>query len=44
MLVIKETTTQSPYALHILQNRHEYGPTVDTLQPLKTCSKGTHMN
>jgi len=35
---------QSGYALHILQNRHEYGSIIDTLQLLKTCSKGTHMN
>jgi len=35
---------QSAYALHILQNRHEYGPIIDTLQLLKICSKGTHMN
>ena len=35
---------QSAYALHILQNRHEFGPTADTLQLLQTCSKGTHMN
>jgi len=34
---------QSAYALHILKNRHEYGPTVDTLQLLKTCSKDKHM-
>ena len=41
---IRTNNPQSAYALHILQNRHEYGPTVDTLQLLKTCSKRTHMN
>jgi len=41
---IRTNNPQSAYALHILQNRHEYGPIVDTLQLLKTCSKGTHMN
>jgi len=35
--------THSGYTLNILQNRHEYGPTVITLQLLKTCSKDTHM-
>jgi len=44
---IKYIRTNSPlstYALHILQNRHEYGTVADTLQLLKTCQKGTHMN
>jgi len=41
---IKTNNPQSAYALHILQNRHGYGPIVDTLQLLKTCPKGTHMN
>jgi len=41
---IRTNNPQSAYALHILQNRHEYGPIVDTLQLLKTCSNGTHMN
>ena len=41
---IRTNNPQSAYTLHILQNRHEYGPIVDTLQLLKTCSKGTHMN
>jgi len=41
---IRTNNPQSAYSLHILQNRHEYGPIVGTLQLLKTCSKGTHMN
>jgi hypothetical protein len=36
--------TLSSYALHILQNGHEYGTISDTLQLLKTCQKGTRMN
>jgi len=41
---IRTNNPQSAYTLHILQNRHEYEPIVDTLQLLKTCSKDTHMN
>ena len=41
---IRTNKSQSAYALHILQNRLEYGPIVDTLQLLKTLLKGTHMN
>jgi len=41
---IRSNNPQSAYAMHILQNRHEYGTTRDTLQLLKTCRKSTHMN
>jgi hypothetical protein len=34
---------QSAYAMHILQNRHEYGTIENMLQQLKTC-KSTRMN
>jgi len=40
---IRTNNPQSAYALHILQNRHEYEPIADILQLQKTCSKGTHM-
>jgi hypothetical protein len=29
---------------HILENRHEYRMTENTLQLLKACQKGSHMN
>ena len=35
---------QSAYAMHILQNRHEYGPAIETLQLIKACTKGTRMS
>jgi len=41
---IRTNNQLSDYALHILQNRHEYGTTADTLLLLKTCQKGTRMN
>ena len=41
---IRTNNPLSAYALHILQNRHEYVSIADTLQLLKTCSKGTHIN
>ena len=34
----------SPYALHILNDRHDYGTAEATLELLKPCSKGTSMN
>jgi hypothetical protein len=36
---IRTNNPQSAYALHILQNKHEYRPIVDTLQLLKTLLK-----
>ena len=41
---IRTNIPLSAYALHVLQNRHEYGTIEDTLQLLKTCRKGTRMN
>jgi hypothetical protein len=41
---IRTNNSTSAYAAHILQNRHEYGTAADTLQLLKACQKGTHMN
>ena len=32
------------YAVHILNNRHEYGTAEETLELLKPCNKGTRMN
>ena len=41
---IRTNNPFSAYALHVLQNGHEYGTIADTLQLLKTCQKGTRMN
>jgi len=41
---IRFNNPQSAYAMHILQNSHEYRTTKDTLQLLKTCRKSTRMN
>jgi len=32
------------YAMHILNNRHEYGPETETLQLMKHCTKGSKMS
>jgi hypothetical protein len=37
-------TPTSPYALHILNQQHEYGCLDENLQLLKTCDKGNLMN
>jgi len=34
----------SAYAMHILNNRHEFGPAEKTLKLVKPCTKGTRMN
>jgi len=34
----------SAYALHILNNRHQYGSAEETLELLKPCNKGTKIN
>ena len=44
MRYIRTNNPLSAYALHILQNRHEYGTIADILQLLKTCRKDTRMN
>jgi hypothetical protein len=41
---IKNSNTVSAYAMHILHNRHEYGPAPSTLKLLKQCPKGNIMN
>jgi hypothetical protein len=41
---IRTNNPKSAYALHILNNRHEYGSTENTMQMLKPCRKGTRMN
>ena len=33
-----------PYANHIIQNKHEFGPAETTLKLLKQCNKGSYMN
>jgi len=38
---IRTNNPQSAYAMHVLQNRHEYGTIENTLQLLKTCRKST---
>jgi hypothetical protein len=41
---IKTNNPISAYALHILNNRHEYGTAEETLELLKPYNKGTKMN
>jgi hypothetical protein len=41
--IISNNTT-SAYAAHILENKHEYGTKENTLQLLKACHKGKHMD
>jgi len=41
---IKTNNLISVYALHRLNNRHEYGTAEETLELLKPCNKGTRMN
>jgi len=38
---IRNNNSTSAYAMHILDNRHEYGPARETLKLLKPCSKGS---
>ena len=38
------TELKSAYATHILDNRHEFGTSEETLKLLKSCSKGQKMN
>ena len=44
MRYIKTNNPQSAYALHILNNRHEYGPMDRVMKILKPCRKGKLMN
>jgi len=41
---IKNKNPTSAYAMHILDNRHEFGPAEETLKLFKPCTKGTRMN
>jgi hypothetical protein len=41
---IKNNNPTSAYATHLLNNRHEFGPTEETLKLLIPCTKGTRMN
>jgi hypothetical protein len=41
---IKTNNPISAYALHTLNNRHEYGTAEETLVLLKPCNKGKRMN
>jgi hypothetical protein len=41
---VRTNNPTSAYALHILNNKHEYGTAAKTLELLKPCHKGTHMN
>ena len=40
---IRSNNPQSAYALHILQNRHEYGPMNETMRLLKQVNKTTSL-
>jgi hypothetical protein len=41
---IKTNNPVSAYALHILNNRHEYGNAEQTTELVKPCNKGIKMN
>jgi hypothetical protein len=41
---IRTNSSHSAYAMHILNNQHEYGPSEYTLHMLQPCHKGTLMN
>ena len=41
---IRSNNSTSVYAAHIIENRHEYGTKENTLQLLKPCRKGKHMD
>ena len=41
---IRQNQTTSAYAMHILNNNHEYGPITETMRLLKHCKKSTTMN
>jgi hypothetical protein len=41
---IRNNNPTSAYAMHILDNRHEFGPAEETLELLKPCTKGTRTN
>src|SRR5215475_6551337 len=41
---IRENNPISAYAMHVLNNRHEFGPAEETLKILKPCTRGAKMN
>jgi hypothetical protein len=41
---VRNNNPTSAYAMHIPNNRHEFGPAEETLELLKQCTKGTKMN
>jgi hypothetical protein len=41
---IRTYNPKSAYAMHIINNNHQYGPTEDTLQLITPCNKGMKMN
>jgi len=41
---IRNNSSTSAYATHILDNRHEFGPAEETLKLLKPCSKDSRMD
>jgi hypothetical protein len=41
---VRTSNPTSAYALHILENKYEYGTAAETLELLKPCYKGTRMN
>jgi hypothetical protein len=41
---IRSNNSTSAFATHILENRREYRTKENTLQLLKTCQKGSHMD
>jgi hypothetical protein len=41
---IRTNNPKAAYAMHILNNNHQYGPIEETLQLITPCNKGTRMN
>ena len=41
---MKYNNPQSAYAIHILNNIHEFGPEMEILKHLKHCNKGSKVN
>jgi len=41
---VRSNNPTSAYALHILNNKYEYGTAAETLELSKTCHKGTRMD
>jgi len=41
---VKNNNPKSAYAIHILNNGHEYGNILHSMELLKTCEKGQRMN